>query len=53
MTMKIGKNLSIYMDGMPLEGNVVLSCVQQDGLGHVSCLPLDEDEDQQCYFLFG
>ena len=38
MKMKIGENLSIYMDGMPLEGNVVLSCVQQDGLGHVSCL---------------
>ena len=39
--MKIGENLSIYMDGMPLEGNVVLSCVQQDGLGHVSCLPFE------------
>ena len=31
-------NLRVDMDGVPLEGNIVLSCVQQDRFGGMLCL---------------
>ena len=38
-------NLRVDMDGMPLEGNIVLSCVQQDRFGGMLCLIFIRYED--------